>query len=207
MKKFLLSVVAMMIAAVAFGQVTWGVEAGPNFSSYTYKPNDGDKTTSKIHTDLRAGITADIPLGSDFYVGTGLFYMGKGGVNKNNSNFKVTLSYLQLPINILYKIEAGPGKIVLGAGPYLAYGLGGKYKYQQGGLSLESKAFEDESDNDKLKRFDAGVGITVGYQLPVNLYIGLNADLGLVNAYDNSDYGKFHNTSFAVSLGYKFGGK
>ncbi|PUZ28315.1 hypothetical protein DCC81_02180 [Chitinophaga parva] len=207
MKKLLLLAVIMMTAAVSFGQVTFGVEAGPNFSSYTAKPDRGDKQTSKIRTSVRAGLTADLPLGNDCYIGTGLFYMGKGGVSKDDSNFKTKLSYLQLPIDFMYKADVGEGKVILAAGPYLALGLGGTAEYSLAGRTISTKIFEDEAGDAKLKRFDMGVGIQVGYQFPMNLYLGLNTDLGLVNAYSNSDVGKWHNTSFAVSVGYKFGGK
>jgi hypothetical protein len=99
----------------------------------------------------------------------------------------------------------GSGKLNLGAGPYIAYGIGGKNKATIGNVSAEYKAFDDESGDLKLKRFDAGVGVVAGYEFNAGLYLGLNADLGLVNAYDKTDNDRtFKNTSFGVSLGYKF---
>ena len=210
MKKVLLFAVAMLIAGLSFGQVKWGVVAGPNFSSATVK-SGGDKETSDLLIGVRAGITADLPLADEFFIGTGLLYAGKGGKNKDNSDFKTTLSYLQLPILFTYKPQVGSGNLVLGVGPYLAYGLGGKHKGGIGNLTGDLKAFDDESGPYKLKRFDAGAGIQVGYELPQGLYFGLNTDLGLVNVasettLDGQDF-SWKNTSFGVSVGYKFGGK
>jgi hypothetical protein len=210
MKKVLLSAVAMLIAGLSFGQVKWGVVAGPNFSSATVK-SLGDKETSDLLVGVRAGITADLPLADEFFIGTGLLYAGKGGKNKDNSDFKTTLSYLQLPILFTYKPQVGSGNLVLGVGPYLAYGLGGKHKGGIGNLTGDLKAFDDESGPYKLKRFDAGAGIQVGYELPQGVYFGLNTDLGLVNVANESTLAgedfSWKNTSFGVSVGYKFGGK
>ncbi|UCJ06555.1 PorT family protein [Chitinophaga pendula] len=208
MKKLLLSVAALMIAGLSFGQVKFGIVAGPQFSSYTTKANGQSKETSKLLTSVRAGITVDLPLADEFYIGTGLLYSGKGGQDKAGSNisFKSRLSYLQLPINFLFKPEVGSGNLVLGVGPYIAYGLGGKHEGNFAGLvNVERKAFDDEAGAAKLKRFDAGAGLVVGYELKGGLNFGLNADLGLVNAYDNTDNGRrWKNTSFGVSVGYKF---
>ncbi|MEC5147669.1 porin family protein [Chitinophaga sp. 212800010-3] len=207
MKKLLFSLAALLIAGVSFGQTKWGIVAGPQFSSITAKnvlPGSG-KSTSSLLTSLRAGITADVPLGDDFYIGTGLLFSGKGGKNKDNSDVKTTLSYLELPVHFMFKPEVGTGKLVLSAGPYVAYGLGGKVKGIAGG---DKNVFDDEAGVFKQKRFDSGVGINVGYELPVGLFFGLNTDLGLVNTAANTDNSRsFKNTSFGVSVGYKFGGK
>jgi hypothetical protein len=184
-----------------------GIIAGPNFSSITSKntiANSG-KETSDLLVGLRAGVTLDLPLAQEFYIGTGLLYAGKGGKNKDNGDFKTTLSYLQIPVNFLFKPEVGAGKLNLGAGPYVAYGIGGKNKGTIGNVTAEYKAFDDESGDLKMKHFDAGVGVVAGYELNSGLYFGLNADLGLVNAYEKTDNDRsFKNTSFGVSLGYKF---
>ncbi len=204
MKKVLLSVAALMIAGITFGQAKFGIVAGPNFSSATTK-SAGDKETGDLIVGVRAGVTADLPLADEFFIGTGLLFTGKG--NKAGDNFKTTLSYLQLPINFLFKPEVGNGWLNLGAGPYVAYGLGGKHKGTVSNVSAEWKAFDDESNiiNGKLKRFDAGLGIVAGYELKAGFNFGINADLGLVNAYDNTDNDRsWKNTSFGVYVGYKF---
>lgn len=202
MKKVLLAVAGLLIAGVSFGQTKWGIIAGPQFSSFTTKADNVSKETSDLTTNLRAGITVDIPLAEEFYIGTGLLYSGRGG---KESPVKANLSYLQVPVNFLFKPEVGAGKLNLGVGPYFAYGVGGKYKATINNVEVTTKAFDDEAGTGKLKKFDAGLGIVAGYELPVGLYLGLNADLGLVNAYDNTDNGRsWKNTSFGVSVGYKF---
>ncbi|SEW08596.1 porin family protein [Chitinophaga arvensicola] len=206
MKKLLLSAAAVLVASLSFGQAKWGIVAGPQFSSIASKNavlNSG-KETSSILTGIRAGITVDIPLADEFYIGTGLLYSGKGGKAKN-SDVKTTLSYLELPLHFMFKPEVGSGKLVLSAGPYFAYGVGGKIKNT---ILGDLNVYDDEALLAKQKRFDAGVGINVGYEMPMGLYFGLNTDLGLVNTAENTDNDRrFKNTSFGVSVGYKFGGR
>ena len=206
MKKVLLSAAAMLIAGLSFGQVKFGVVAGPNFSSYTSK-GGGDKTTSSLAVNVRAGVTVDLPLADEFFIGTGLLYAGKGGKDKD-FDIKTNLSYLELPILFTYKPQVGTGHLVLGVGPYLAYGIAGKHKTTLNNVEVDVKAFNDEAGDGKLNRFDAGGTLQVGYELPMGLYFGLNTDLGLVNiASVKENDNSFRNTSFGVSIGYKFGGK
>jgi hypothetical protein len=204
MKKVLLSVAALLMATITFGQAKWGIVAGPQFSSITAKNaalNSG-KETSKIVTNLRAGITVDIPLAEDFYLGTGLLYSGKGGKAKN-SDVKTNLSYLELPVLFTFKPEVGTGRMVLGVGPYVAVGVGGKIK--DTGLG-DLDVYNEEALLLRQKRFDGGLGLNIGYELPAGLFFGLNGDLGLVNtAYNTDNDRRFKNASFGVSVGYKFG--
>ncbi|WP_126244713.1 porin family protein [Chitinophaga rhizosphaerae] len=204
MKKVLLSVAAMLMAGATFAQVKFGVVAGPQFSSQTYKMN-GNKETSDLLTGLRGGVTVDLPLADEFVIQPSLLYSGKGGKEKNgNFEGKMRIHYLQLPVNFMFKPEVGSGNLYLGAGPYFAMGLGGKLEGQAFGLTGSR---DIDWDND-IKRFDAGANLQFGYELPQGLNFGLYADLGLVNIQQNgnSDNSR-RNTSFGVTVGYKFAGR
>ena len=203
MKKVALSIAALLVAGISFGQVRYGVVGGLNLSSFTVKEKGGDKKSQDLLVGVRAGITADLHLADEFYIGTGLLFTGKGGKDKDDSKSKLTLSYLQVPVNFMYKPQLGSGKLVVGAGPYIAYGIKGKYKIDDGEVKGKLNAFKDEAGDGKLKRLDAGLGIVVGYELKNNLYLGLHTDLGLVNIADNKDF-KIRNFSSGVSVGYKF---
>ena len=203
MKKIALSIAALLVAGISFGQVRYGVVGGLNLSSFTVKEKGGDKKSQDLLVGVRAGITADLHLADEFYIGTGLLFAGKGGKDKNDSKSKLTLSYLQVPVNFMYKPQLGSGNLVVGAGPYIAYGIKGKYKIDDGEVKGKLNAFKDEAGDGKLKRLDAGLGIVVGYELKNNLYLGLHTDLGLVNIADNKDF-KIRNFSSGISVGYKF---
>lgn len=209
MKKVLFSLAALFIAGASFAQVKFGVTAGPSFSSYTSKAN-GDKETSKLMTGLRAGVSVDLPLADEFYIQPSLLYVGKGGKMEAGSlDLKTRLNYLELPINFMYKPEVGAGNLFIGLGPYLAYGLGGKHELaDNNGNKVESDVEWGNDNLTQFKRLDAGANFQVGYEFPMGFNVGLHTDLGLVNVRGNGDDdNSFRNTSFGVSVGYKFGGR
>ncbi|HEY6082376.1 MAG TPA: porin family protein [Chitinophagaceae bacterium] len=210
MKKVLLSLTALLIAGVGFAQtagqppVSFGIKAGPNFSSYTSK-SSGNKQTSKLKVGLEAGAYANISLADEFYFQPSLLYAGKGGKDKN-SDTKINLSYLELPLDFLFKPDIGNGnKFIVGVGPYVAYGIGGSVK----GSTPSYDPFKSYNGTDaSLKRFDAGANVQLGYEMPSGFNVGLNTDLGLVNALNHGDNNNsFRNTSFAVTVGYTFKGR
>lgn len=209
MKKVFLAVAGLMIAGASFGQTKFGIVAGPQFSSITAKA-DGDKSTSDLLVGLRAGFTADLQLADEFYIGTGLLFSGKGGKDKD-VEIKKTIGYLQVPINFLFKPEVGSGKLNLGAGPYVAYGIAGKIKGTADDAEGSIGVFSDEAKalGQGVKKFDAGLGIVAGYELKAGLYLGIHADLGLVNTVAlpdgvTADGYSAKNTSFGVNVGFKF---
>ncbi|AWO01624.1 PorT family protein [Chitinophaga alhagiae] len=204
MKKLALSVAAMLIAGATFAQVKFGVTAGPSFSSVTTKVS-GNKETSKMMTGLRAGFTADIPLADEFYVQPSLLYVGKGGNDLRDVDLRSRIHYLQLPINFMYKPEVGAGNLFIGLGPYIAYGLGGKWEGDWFGTNISRDI--EWGDGKDLKRLDAGANFQVGYEFPMGFNVGLFTDLGLVNIEGADNDNTFKNTSFGLSIGYKFGGR
>lgn len=203
MKKVLLSAAALFITGLSFGQVKWGVVAGPSFSSFTYQtPFSSGKKTSDLITSFRGGFTADVPLADDFYIQPSLLYAGKGGKTEYSLGSIATIStktqfhYLELPVDFMYKAEVGTGSVVVGVGPYFAAAVGGK---------REDEELDFDSDGE-FKRFDAGGNLQFGYELSNGLNFMAHAEMGFVNIYQNTDDDrKFRNTSFGVSVGYKFG--
>lgn len=190
----------MLIASATFAQVKFGVTAGPGFSSVTTKAN-GDKETSKLMTGLRGGITVDLPLADEFYIQPSLLYAGKGGNEEVlGVDLKTRIHYLELPINFMYKPEVGAGNLFIGLGPYIALGLSGKTD----GGSAGSVDIDWGDETGQLKKMDAGANFQVGYEFPMGLNVGLFTDLGLVNLAGGDNDNSFKNTSFGLSVGYKF---
>jgi hypothetical protein len=88
--------VALLIGVVASAQnkpLTFGVKAGMNMSNVS-----GDFEDSKLKVGFNVGVTADYALTPDFYLLTGLEFTTKGSKVDDNTNLKLNLSYLQLPI-------------------------------------------------------------------------------------------------------------
>lgn len=111
--------------------------------------------------------------------------------------------YLQIPVHYAYKIDVSPGtRVVLHAGPYAAYGVGGKSKLSGSVGDIGAEYEEDVFGDDGFKRFDAGLGLGVGAEFGPLLF-DIGWDMGLVNIVD-SDNGDLKNQNAYLSVGYKF---
>ncbi|MFV0331567.1 MAG: porin family protein [Dysgonomonas sp.] len=208
--------VALLIGVVASAQdkpLTFGVKAGMNMSNVS-----GDFEDSKLKVGFNVGVTADYALTPDFYLLTGLEFTTKGSKVDDNTNLKLNLSYLQLPIHAGYKITvSNDTRILFHAGPYLAYAVDGKWKVKEGGSEVSVGAFSDDAEAGgiKMKRFDFGLGFGVGAEFG-KINAGVNCDFGLVNIsdfgiFDMDEWGQFDgsdvsvkNMNVSISLGYKF---
>jgi hypothetical protein len=104
------------------GSTSFGLRAGVNFQNINGKDENGDKSENDILTGFNIGINAEIPVGVDFYFQPGLLYTIKGAKSKDvilgqTINGKVKISYIELPLNFLYKPMLGKGHLLLGFGP------------------------------------------------------------------------------------------
>ena len=204
--KILLAIVITTIFSTtifAQSKTTFGIRGGVNFQNLNGKDMDGDKLENDLKTGFNAGINAEIPVGIDFYLQPGLLFSTKGAKNEiANVEVKRNLSYLEIPINFLYKPALGDGRMTLGFGPYAAFAVAGTFKAANNSTDIE---FGNEIG--ETKRFDAGANLLAGYEFNNRISFQLNAGLGLVNMYnrpDNDNNTSVTNTGFGLSLGYRF---
>lgn len=207
-------VISTLFTTAIFAQskTTFGVRAGVNFQNLNGEDMDGDKLDNKLKPGFNVGVNAEIPVGIDFYVQPGVLFTTKGA-KIDDSDDKVNLSYVEVPVNFIYKPALGSGRLVMGFGPYAAFAVGGKYKPENG----DDIDFEFENEvtlaqyitKPYAKRFDAGANLLFGYEWANNFSVQLNAGLGLVNiepdveGVDTDDF-KTKNTGFGLSVGYRF---
>lgn len=230
MKTRILSVIAILVLSVAAleAQVDFGIVAGPNFQNMVGKDADGEKITNGLLVGFHAGVTAALPIATDFYFQTGLLFSQKGSRNNmgvmptksSGDDYHTTtrVSYLELPLHLLFRPAFGDGHILVGFGPYVAFGLGGNQTVDYEAIpALEQKikfknqiTTEEYRDLDYtyLRRFDAGADIFFGYELDMGLWFRLNAQLGLLNMMpdieERDNESNLKNTGFEVSVGYNF---
>lgn len=199
--------------------ISFGLRGGVNMQNINGKDMDGDKLELDMIPGFNAGVVVEIPVAPEFFFQSGLLYTTKGAKSDDfqgtNMKAKYNLSYLELPLNFLYKPVLGNGHFLLGFGPYVAYGLSGKAEYTIGNVTSEDKvqfANEYSSVNPYgayIKRLDYGANLFFGYQLSSGISLQLNTQLGMaqINA-DNTTYPNsetsFKNTGFGLSLGYMF---
>ena len=214
MKRILMLFSATCVIAMANAQTSgtsFGIKAGVNFQNLTGKDESGDKLDNKLKTGLALGVNAQIPVATDFYIQPGIEFNQKGA-KSNDGDMKVNLSYIDVPVSLVYKPVVGAGRVIFGFGPYIGFGIGGKVK----GEGFESDVkFQNEvtasditSGNAYFKRIDAGANIFAGYEMSNKISLQLNTQLGLVKINptlqgSSGDESSVKNTGFGVSLGYR----
>lgn len=211
-------------------QIQWGVKAGPNLSAMLLKDQSG-YTKVKLRPGFHLGGTADMVLSDKFYLQPSLLLSGKGfTIDKNGGaqylygvdKIKFTSYYIELPVNFIFKPQVGNGRMLLGAGPYIAYGLGGRWKAEANGMSVTGKLkfLNNYSSTDSsmggnsrtipyTKPFDFGANILIGYEFSRNLYFHINGQLGLLDidpSYDrvSDETSSLKTVQGGLSIGYRF---
>jgi hypothetical protein len=191
------------------GKTTLGLRGGVNFQNINGKNSSGDKLENKLLTGFHGGLNIEIPVGSGFYVQPGLLYSRKGA-KLENSDTKAKLSYIDVPVSLVYKPVLGTGNMLLGFGPYVGFGLGGKVNNGNNEVDIE---FNNDPVNTlsytRFKKLDAGANLLAGYEFNNKVSFQLNAQLGLVDINPeminaSNDKTNWRNTGWGVSIGYRF---
>jgi hypothetical protein len=205
MKKLFILMVITTISFTSFAQI--GVQAGATFSSLKEKDNSGggsQSTSSRV--GFTVGVFTDIPLSDNFNFQPSLNFTQKGGKVKESGggfNFEsdLSLNYIELPLNFLYKAAGG---FFVGAGPALGYGISGKLKQSGTGVSTTSEDINFGSGADEVKAFEFSGNVLAGYELPSGISFTVNYNLGFSNLSNESD-GSTKNRYFGIRIGKKFG--
>ena len=191
----------------------FGVEAGANYSNSTEETAPLDKKKFILY---RVGIEVNYLLTSNIFLQSGVMYSAKGIGSKGagkiggmNIDGKIDLNHqvLLFPFFLGYAINLRNNKLNFIAGPYVAYGIGGKTKAN--GLingNPFNKKVDTFGDGNILKKFDFGLGLGVGYEIK-HWYVKANYELGLLDfGHSNVMGGKlsYKNRIASLSLGYHF---
>lgn len=199
------------------------VKAGLNFSNVTVT-DDGRIDKANALTAFHIGLFADLPLAKFLSFQGGLMYSGKGAkteLGKPGDNVYVkatsTPKYIEMPINLVAKLPLGFTKIVLGAGPYGAIGIGGSNNvelqspgnptvYSNKEIVFDGDSFTNPSPYGfgNLKRFDYGMNILGGLEFS-RFTANINYGIGFTNIYqgasnNNSDKNKYRIISFSFGI-------
>jgi hypothetical protein len=201
-------------------QVSFGLRGGLNMQNINGKDFAGDALEMKLVPRFHAGVVVDIPVAPEFWFEPGLLFSTKGAKSDGNflglsTSVEYNLSYIELPLNLVYKPALGSGNFFLGFGPYVGYAVAGKATYGAGSLSSEQditfeKEFDgSENDYSTFRRLDYGGNLFFGYQFNAGFSLQLNTQLGMAainseNSLVPDDETAFRNTGFGLSLGYNF---
>lgn len=236
MKKMILSLAIVAVATLsANAQVSFGIQAGTNLATTKSEFTSAGTTTTdrgKTKAGFTAGVVANIPFSSMLAFRPELNYIQKGGKFSstqtisgftNASTENVSLNFIEIPLNIVFSLPAGPGRFYAGAGPNISFGLSGKDKYTQtssgGGfptqttsgsakVKFDGKKQSDLPPNDNdfhLKAFDFGANALVGYKMNMGVFFNAGYTYGFSNLDPNPNT-SFKTAGFTLKVGYMFGG-
>ncbi|MEO6833329.1 MAG: porin family protein [Chitinophagaceae bacterium] len=201
--------------------VKFGIKAGPSLANLTVD-NAGTVNDKKAIPAYHVGVYIDVPLLPVFSIQGGLQLGMKGskftiGDESSTTYTKVSQRplYLELPLNAVVKIPlVNKVKLFVGAGPYIAMGVGGKTTSEGKFLGV---AYSNESSitysnknnstgyNGDLKRYDAGLNFLAGLEIS-KFTLNVNYGYGLSNIKSGSDNNnmKYANRVASLSVGLLF---
>lgn len=208
MKKTLLLLCLSGLIHFSFAQsVSFGLKAGVNFSNISTSGGGLTLTTSNT-TGFHVGALADIGFGH-LSLQPGILYTTKGGSTGDGSggNEKLTLNYIEVPVNLLYNISLGIGRVFIGGGPYAALGLSGKSTLTgaatSAGTGTESQNITFGSAAADVKNPDFGLNLIGGLRIKSGLSLSAGYGIGLANLSNDSGISSKNNV-LSFSVGYFF---
>ena len=211
MKKLLLIGTIVCLAQIAFSQTRFGIRGGLNLTNVkidaTYMGQSASQTGTGIAT-FHIGGMADVPISEHFSFQPSLLLNGKGSNFDDGSGgtSKIRPYYLELPLLLIAKTTLPNTNFSVfgGAGPSVGYGLFGKATSQgQSG---------DVFGADGFKRFDFGIDLTAGAELPSGFHFSFHFVPGLADIGPGSDPStpdltfKVKNKVIQFSIGYFLSG-
>lgn len=229
MKKILLTVALSAAVLLSFSQekpLSLGIKAGMGYSNYDvelgYPYTDKDAKLG-----YRFGVVAEYQLSNDFFLQSGIDILSKGmkssfleiddidgdGIKGDRMWGKMTWNavYLEVPVMFGYQMNISDGsKIKFMAGPYVAYGIGGKIsakansqKGLPGGFLGDVDYGKDKANlfsKETVKRFDMGLIGAIGAEYNKFIFT-VGYEYGLTNISQGSN--SIHNMNAFATVGYK----
>lgn len=187
----------------------WLIRGGLTFAGVS----GSDLTGSKSRTGFNVGVEFQKPISDGFYWGAGLGLKSKG-CKSNDDDSKVSLTALEIPINVGYKVDlAQDFKLDIHAGGFANLDLFGNAEYTDytynpysgsyGGYSIKTYDISLGDFDDAFggySRFGGGLAAGVGlwYQ---QFNINLNFQWGLFEQFDKLNVKE---SNVMLSLGYAF---
>jgi hypothetical protein len=219
MKTRLISVLVALMLTATFataqdnGKMSFGILGGLNFQNLNGKDIVGDKLENDMKIGYHIGANVRIPIAPEFYFQPGILFSTKGAKDNSTSPANtINLSYIEMPLNLVYKGLLGTGYIILGLGPYFGYGIMGNVKSDDATTDIEftnTVEITDPLTVPYFKAFDAGGNLFFGYELANGISAQMNVQLGMVKINPeykilSEDKSSIKNTGFGISLGYRF---
>ena len=208
MKKIisLIAIAAIAAQMVQAQKSSFGFTAGATLAKTTAK-FAGGSIASESKIGFTAGFVGDIPIGKDFSFMPALNFVQKGSKSKQESyESTINLNYIEIPLNLVYRVPGKSGHLFMGAGPSVAYGISGTMKDNNSTQPTDVKVKFGSSAEDDFKPLEIAANFLLGYQFKNGFNIVANYNLGLNNIAPIKEI-KGHNNYFGLRLGMMLSGK
>lgn len=194
MKRFFSLLCVSFLALTASAQITWSVKGGIGSAKCV-----GEDLSMDSRMVGRIGIGIEKPLTPEWSIMPSLEFAMKGASFSEDEygdySEDVSIYYLQIPVLAAYRLNLNDSwNMTLKAGPYFAYGVGGKIDSTVDGESYSENVFDD------CERFDFGLDLAADFEYH-RYVIGLEYEFGLTSIMKDETV---KNSAFYVTVGYKF---
>jgi hypothetical protein len=202
------SFLTVLLAATSLTAGAQQVRVGLNLANVS-TTSSGRVDDANVLTSFQAGLLGNIKLGTRLLaLQSGIIFTGKGSKVQNGTPgqinyFKQTMNprYIEVPVNLLVNLPIAIGsRLFIGAGPYVAVGVGGKVKTEGSPLLTVNGERKIRFSNDDpttlnqeegtgfgvLRRFDYGLNGTAGFETKFAV-IGVNYGHGLAKLQSGSN--------------------
>jgi len=242
MKKLcILASVALMGITSANAQARIGLIGGVNLNNQL-DHYQGETTSNQLKTGWHIGMLNEFCIAPNWTIQPGVMYILKGGEQQRSATYmandgmhdvkikdKMSLHYIEVPVTLNYRIKAGSGHVMIGAGGYVSGLVSAytnyKYKESLNGNELDipnssgTKHLKvGDHREDDLRRWDFGVTGLIGYEFHNGFFLRGAVDAGLQDIVKaNNTYGfasslpstagadpTSKNISYLFSIGYYF---
>ncbi|MDR0726211.1 MAG: PorT family protein [Prevotellaceae bacterium] len=203
MRKIFLLLFCVLLAVGVNAQIRYGVKAGGTFSNISEKYNGEKISEFKLGVGFNLGGVLEYSFSESFALQPELLYVMnniKPKEEEEGVSSRMELQFIQLPINLKYKMGTENLKFYVTAGPYVGYAVSAKLKAESEGISGAVDLFE--WDEFKAKHLNFGIGAGLGIEVS-KFTVGVGYQHGLANL-TGVDQVSIKLGSFNLSVGYFF---
>lgn len=181
MKKLIfIGILFFSFSALQAQEMGFGIKGGLNFATFT--GDDVDNIDSR--TGFHLGLLAEFGLSESFAIQPEILYSAQG-VKQGDETWK--LDYLTIPVMVKYYATDA---FSIEAGPYIGFNT--TSEFDMDGVTMDLK--------DDTESTDFGLGLGLGYELPMGVFFQVRYALGLSDIMSDVDA---KNSVFQLSVGYK----
>jgi Outer membrane protein beta-barrel domain len=221
MKKILLLLSVTMVSAVAFSQLSIGLQGTGSVTDAKIKTAADLNYKKKMKAMPGGGIVLQYGLNKHFAIRSGISYAQQGvsvtttldDISKMQVKLESRLHYVQVPLNFLYTVPLSRIQLYAGAGGYINYGIDGNMTAtlthtmpdgHQASSVEKTDAFKKEEDGGSgFKKTDWGLGGIAGIRFG-KVFVNAGYQLSLSNIDVGQENQEYKNRSLQITIGYFF---